>query len=162
MEQFSLEKYLANPSRKVVTRDGRNARIISTTDMNFKNYPIVALVKLSDNTTEDVWTYTKDGEFEVDKSCRHDLFFSTEKDKERVTVERFDPNTLKLYDKVLVRDCNSGNWVCALFSHIGDKDTYPYYCVGNYYRWCIPYNDDTKHLIGTSELPSKYYRYWEE
>ena len=77
-------------------------------------------------------------------------------------VEKFNPNTLKPYDKVLVRDCNSGNWVCALFSHIGDKDTYPYYCVGNYYRWCIPYNDDTKHLIGTSALPSKYYRYWEE
>ena len=76
--------------------------------------------------------------------------------------ERFNPNTLKPYDKVLVRDCNSGNWVCDLFSHIGNKDTYPFYCVSNYYRWCIPYNDDTKHLIGTSESPSKYYRYWEE
>ena len=78
MEKFNLEKYLANPSRKVVTRDGRNARIIST-DMNSKNYPIVALVKLSDNTTEDVWTYTKDGEFEVDKSTTYDLFFAPEK-----------------------------------------------------------------------------------
>ena len=78
MEQFSLEKYLANPSRKVVTRDGRNARIIST-DMNSKNYPIVALVKLSDNPTEDVWTYTKDGEFEVEQSTTYDLFFAPEK-----------------------------------------------------------------------------------
>ena len=78
MEQFSLEKYLANPSRKVVTRNGRNARIIST-DMNSKNYPIVALVKLSDNTTEDVWTYTKDGEFEVEQSTTYDLFFAPEK-----------------------------------------------------------------------------------
>ena len=77
-------------------------------------------------------------------------------------VEKFNPNTLKPYDKVLVKDCNSGNWGCDLFSHIGYKDTYPFYCVGNHYRWCIPYNDDTKHLIGTSELPSKYYRYWEE
>ena len=77
MEQFSLEKYLANPSRKVVTRNGRNARIIST-DMNSKNYPIVALVKLSDNTTEDVWTYTKDGEFEVEQSTTYDLFFAPE------------------------------------------------------------------------------------
>lgn len=162
MEKFNLEKYLANPSRKVVTRDGRNARIVST-DMRCANYPIVALVQISDKySTEKVNTYTEDGEFEVDKSTRHDLFFAPEKDKEQVTVERFDPNTLKPYDKVLVRDCNIGNWECDLFSHIGDKDTYPYYCVGNYYRWCIPYNDDTKHLIGTSELPSKYYRYWEE
>ena len=81
---------------------------------------------------------------------------------DKTKVEKFNPKTLKPYDKVLVRDCNSGNWVCDLFSHIGDKDTYPYYCVGNYYRWCISYNDDTKHLIGTSESPSEYYRYWEE
>ena len=161
MEKFNLEKYLANPSRKLVTRDGRNARVIST-DMNSKNYPIVALVKLSDNTTEDVWTYTKDGEYEVDKLTRHDLFFAPEKHEEQITVERFNPNTLKPYDKVLVRDCNIGIWVCDFFSHIGDKDTYPFYCVANYYRCCIPYNDDTKHLIGTSESPSKYYRYWEE
>ena len=81
---------------------------------------------------------------------------------DKTKIEKFNPNTLKPYDKVLVRDCNTGNWKCDLFSHIRDKDTYPYYCVGNYYRWCIPYNDDTKHLIGTSELPSEYYRYWEE
>ena len=160
MEQFSLEKYLANPSRKVVTRDGRRVRIICT-DMNYKNHPIVALIA-HDNGTENVYTYTKDGKWDNYESTTYDLFFAPEKDKERVTVERFNPNTLKPYDKVLVRDCNIGIWVCDLFSHFGDKDTYPFYCVGNYYRWCIPYNDDTKHLIGTSELPSKYYRYWEE
>ena len=88
MEQFSLEKYLANPSRKVVTRNGRNARIIST-DMNSKNYPIVALVKLSDNPTEDVWTYTKDGEFEVERSTVHDLFFAPETHEGWINVYRY-------------------------------------------------------------------------
>ena len=79
MEQFSLEKYLANPSRKVVTRDGRNARIVST-DRRYENYPIVALVQISDNyINEEVYTYTKDGEYEVDKSTRYDLFFAPEK-----------------------------------------------------------------------------------
>ena len=160
MEKFNLEEYLKNPSRKVVTRDGREARIICT-DMNYKNHPIVAIIA-NDNDTENVYTYTKYSEWDNYGSATYDLFFAPEKDKERVTVERFDPNTLKPYDKLLVRDCNSCNWVCDLFSHIGDKDTYPYYCVGNYYRWCIPYNDDTKHLLGTTELPSKYYRYWEE
>ena len=87
MEKFNLEKYLANLSRKLVTRDGRNARVIST-DMNSKNYPIVALVKLSDNTTEDVWTYTKDGEYEVDKSTTYDLFFAPEKHEGYVNVYR--------------------------------------------------------------------------
>ena len=79
MEKFNLQKYLEKPSRKLVTRDGRKARIVCT-DMRCANYPIVALVLISDNhPTEDVWTYTKDGEYEVDKSTRHDLFFAPEK-----------------------------------------------------------------------------------
>ena len=161
MEQFSLEKYLANPSRKLVTGDGRKVKILCT---NRKSpYPIVALVENHDSNTEDVYSYRENGLYSLfSLSEQNNLFFAPEKHEEQITVERFNPNTLKPYDKVLVRDCYSGNWVCDLFSHIGNKDTYPFYCVSNYYRWCIPYNDDTKHLIGTSESPSKYYRYWEE
>ena len=46
MEQFSLEKYLANPSRKVVTRDGRNARIICT-DRKDLDFPIMIIKVIS-------------------------------------------------------------------------------------------------------------------
>ena len=77
MEQFSLEKYLANPSRKVVTRDGRKARIVST-NMRCANYPIVALVERCDNT-EEINTYTENGEFEVSNLSKYDLFFAPEK-----------------------------------------------------------------------------------
>ena len=161
MEQFSLEKYLANPSRKVVTRNGRNVRIVCT-DMKNKVFPILALEEIPDDNSEYVYAFTKDGNHEIGDLSIHDLFFAPEKHEEQITVERFNPNTIKPYDKVLVRDCNSGNWVCDLFSHIRDKDAYPYHCVGNYYRWCIPYNDDTKHLAGTNENAPEYYRYWEE
>ena len=78
MEQFNLEKYLANPSRKVVTRDGRNVRIVCT-DRNINNFPIVALIQLYNDSDEEVFTYTKDGKRRVDESTRHDLFFATEK-----------------------------------------------------------------------------------
>ena len=79
MEQFSLEKYLANPARKVVTRDGRNVKIIST-DMNCENYPIVALVQICDKYyTERVNTYTKDGRLDIERPYRDDLFFAPEK-----------------------------------------------------------------------------------
>ena len=78
MEQFSLEKYLANPSRKVVTRDGRNARVVCT-DRNINNFPIVALIQLYNDSDEEVFTYTKDGKRRVDESTRHDLFFAPEK-----------------------------------------------------------------------------------
>ena len=161
MEQFSLDKYLANPSRKVVTRDGRRARIVCT-DKRGCGYPIVALVENISEGLEIAIYYTKDGKIDSNDSSNADLFFAPEKHEEQITVERFNPNTIKPYDKVLVRDCNSGNWVCDLFSHIRDKDAYPYHCVGNYYRWCIPYNDDTKHLAGTNENAPEYYRYWEE
>ena len=77
MEQFSLEKYLANPSRKVVTRDGREARIICT-DMNYENHPIVAIIA-NDNDTEYVYTYTKYGEWDNYGSTTYDLFFAPEK-----------------------------------------------------------------------------------
>ena len=86
MEQFSLEKYLANPTRKVVTRDGRKARIICT-DMNYKNHPIVALIA-NDNDTENVYTYTKDGEWDDYESTTYDLFFAPEKQEGWINVYR--------------------------------------------------------------------------
>ena len=43
MKPFNLEEYLKNPSKKVVTRDGKDARIICT-DRRDLNFPIVALV----------------------------------------------------------------------------------------------------------------------
>ena len=86
MEQFSLEKYLANPSRKVVTRDGRRARIICT-DMNYQNYPIVALVQISDkHPKEGINTYTENGKLDFEHPYRDDLFFAPEKHEGWVNI----------------------------------------------------------------------------
>ena len=75
--------------------------------------------------------------------------------------DKFDPKTLKPFDKVLVRDDASHTWKCNLFSNIIKDGSYPYKCVGNAYTYCIPYNDDTKHLVGTTDEAPEYYRYWE-
>ena len=76
--------------------------------------------------------------------------------------ERFDPMTLKPFDKVIVRN-NNGEWKCANFSHIKDYDSdYRYDCCYMIYRYCIPYNEETKHLVGTTEEAPEYYRYWED
>lgn len=76
MKPFSLEEYLKNPSRRVVTRDGRNVRIIST---NAKGkYPIVALVENFSGNEMPI-SYTKDGEYRVGDKSGGDLFFATEK-----------------------------------------------------------------------------------
>ena len=76
---------------------------------------------------------------------------------------KFDPKTLQTFDKVLVRDFDLENWKVQLFSNIieGEKH-YPYLCINDHYMYCIPYNDDTKHLVGTKEEAPEFYRYWEE
>lgn len=73
--------------------------------------------------------------------------------------EKFDPKTLKPFDKVIGV---SSKWECDLFSHIVESTTYPCRCIGDYYKLCIPYNDETKHLVGTTDEAPEYYRYWED
>ena len=78
--------------------------------------------------------------------------------------DKFDPKTLQPFDKVLVKSCvNINPWKCGLFSHVNyDAALYKYSCVGDSYEVCIPYNDDTKHLVGTKDEAPEYYRYWED
>ena len=75
--------------------------------------------------------------------------------------EKFDPKTLKVLDKVLVKDTPAKLWNIGIFSHYVESDTFPYKCVGDNYKLCIPYNEETKHLVGTTEEAPEYYRYWE-
>ena len=77
--------------------------------------------------------------------------------------QKFDPNTLKPFDKVLGRDEDCEKWNCGFFSHKNEfNNAYPYRCVGTPYTYCIPYNDDTKHLIGTADEAPEFYRYWDK
>ena len=75
--------------------------------------------------------------------------------------DRFDPKTLKPFDKVLVRNLISSKWRCEHFSYFSNGGPRPY-MTSTSYTFCIPYNDDTKHLVGTTEEAPEYYRYWEE
>ena len=82
---------------------------------------------------------------------------------EKLIKHKFDPKTLEAFDKVLVRLTKDGVWHATFFSHY-DKEVnwgcYP--CVTTScksYNKCIPYNDETKHLLGTSDEAPEYYRY---
>lgn len=81
--------------------------------------------------------------------------------KFKIKKPKFDPKTLQPFDKVLVCDENN-YWRCNFFSHITNHKFFPYTTVGDTYSHCIPYNDDTKHLVGTTEEAPEYYRYWED
>ena len=76
--------------------------------------------------------------------------------------DKFDPTTLKAFDKVLVKDYSDDGWKVDFYSHKDTSMTYHYRCIGETYRCCIPYNDDTKHLVGTNDKAPEYYRYWED
>ena len=76
--------------------------------------------------------------------------------------EKFDPKTLQPFDKILARNVHSENWNCDIFSNINDNEPYKYNTISNYWKYCIPYNGDTKHLVGTNEEAPEYYRYWED
>ena len=84
MKQFNLEEYLANPSRKVITRGGLNARIICT-DRKDLIYPIVALIETKSGG-ESLQYYTKDGKYYIDALYEDDLVFAPEKHEGWVNI----------------------------------------------------------------------------
>lgn len=77
--------------------------------------------------------------------------------------EKFDPKTLQPFDRVVVKNIQNNIWHIQYFSHINEKSTtYPFFCLHDSYAYCIPYNDDTKHLVGTTDEAPEYYKYWED
>ena len=109
MKQFNLEEYLKNPSRKVVTRSGKNARIICTDAKNV--YSVVALI--AEDKSERVETYLKDGRYNEGRQSYDDLFFAPEKHEGWVNVYK-DGNhfyssmdILKTKDKAEALSCRS-------------------------------------------------------
>ena len=89
--------------------------------------------------------------------------------------EKFNPKTLKVFDKILVRDNRIETWYAAQFSHIAfdlseydlddcaEKLDFIICTTGSAdFSYCVPFNDDTKHLVGTTDEAPDFYRYWED
>ena len=129
--------------------------------------PIV--IKIRKNSTDLFWTdsFTKDGRIFAEFSGECILLPSKDQrdwSKFKVKKPRFDPKTLCPFDKVLVRDSRISEWRCEFYSHTKEIKSSPYkYCTtSSVYECCIPYNGDTKHLVGTKDEAPEYYRYWED
>lgn len=84
--------------------------------------------------------------------------------KFKVPVKRFNPKEFKPFDKVLVRDFLSDNWMADFFEKFEESNDvyYNVTCVTSHWIQCIPYNDETKHLLGTREDCPEYYKWWKE
>lgn len=79
--------------------------------------------------------------------------------------EKFDPKTLNVFDKVLAKMSNE--YYCTWFADFvaepsHEKNETPLILGAKEADMVIPYNDETKHLVGTTEEAPEYYRYWED
>ena len=71
-------------------------------------------------------------------------------DAEKKQIVDLKPKVeLKPFDKVLSRRCSEDYWVLNFYSH---KTDYYHICIdGSSNLYCIPYNEETAHLLGTTD-----------
>ena len=119
------------------------------------------------NTTVNLYCDGNTGEEEV---CTTLLFRkATEEERkqfikkvERILKGKYNPETLRVepvkstcpfksFDKVLVRDNDEQAWCANYFSHYKNAPDYFYVCINGIYHYCIPYNEHTAHLLGTTD-----------
>ena len=134
-----------------------------------KNKDCLFPICIYTNTSSSCTNLTKDGRYLINRTGTECILFPSkeQRDWSKFTAPwykkpKFDPKTLQPFDRVLVRDNNDNKWECSLFSRIIKHESFPFKCVSSAFRYCIPYNDDTKYLIGTTDEAPEYYRYWED
>ena len=148
---------------------GRVARFIG---INLdSDYPIIFSIHNNPRYRYANVAVTKKGA--ISKLCESECLLFPSKDQrdwskferfwDKPKVEKFDINTLQPFDKIIARNRKDRVWTCDMLSYIGNTIGYlPVIAIGDCYRWCIPYNDETKHLVGTREDCPEFYKWWEE
>ena len=80
-------------------------------------------------------------------------------------IKKFDPKTFQVFDEVLVRigtNYNSGEWHIDFFEYFDEKNKMIFNLSSLPNNWVIPYNNETKHLVNTTDDCAEYYKWWEE
>ena len=115
-----------------------------------------------------IWNINADGTISFGTITSPEVMLYPSKDQRdwdkftpQLKKDKFDPKTLKPFDKVIVRDGYREIWLCSIFSNI-IEEAHPYCTASGRYLRCIPYNEDTKHLVGTTEEAPEFYKYWED
>ena len=138
-------------------------------EVEFKQMEPSTLYPITVTTCGTKICFTQEGFYFCERDGMECLIFPSKEQRDWSKFEapwckkdKFDPRTLKPFDKVIVKDYSDDGWKVDFYSHKDTSMTYHYRCIGETYRCCIPYNDDTKHLVGTNDKAPDYYRYWEE
>lgn len=76
---------------------------------------------------------------------------------------RFDISELKPFDQVLVRNMNGPfyqkTWEQNFYRKY-NSDERLHECLFGRFKECVPYNDETKHLLDTTDEAPDFYRTW--
>lgn len=170
-ENLDLTKILEGCPKGTKLYSTVNGEVIFQRVTSFPcDYPITATAyNKIENSTENA-CFAKDGTYMLGYDGECVLFPSKdqrdwskfERFWDKPKVKKFDLKTLHPFDKVLAKDGFSSKWTCSFFSHIDNDVSFPVYCSGGYFKVCIPYNEETKHLAGTSNDCPEYYKWWEE
>ena len=81
-------------------------------------------------------------------------------DQYELVTNKFDPKTLKAFDRVIAREDSEHSWNIDFFSCF--RAVKIPYCLSGIKCAVLPYNDDTKHLVGTKDEAPDFYKYWED
>lgn len=111
-----------------------------------------------------------DGNTDEEENCDTLLFRKATEEERKQFIEKaerafngkYNPDTLQVepvkpkcplkpFDKVLVRDTDEQAWCANYFSHYKNDPDYFYVCINGIYHYCIPYNEHTAHLLGTTD-----------
>ena len=122
-------------------------------DMENPKFPIIVKV-VEDGIPYSNVTFTAEGKwYSVEQSeC---LLFPS-KDNRDWNKFNLPVNTLKPFDKVLVKDSIDEKWKISLFSYYDEgHQNFPYVCISGRYVCCIPY-EGNEHLLNTTNTPKDY------
>ncbi len=119
------------------------------------------------NTTINFYVF--DASFDKEEVCDTDSFVKASDEQRAVFIAKaekhyngkYNPDTLQVepvktecsfkpFDKVLVRNNDGQAWRANYFSHYKNAPDYFYVCINGIYHYCIPYNEYTAHLLGTT------------
>jgi len=86
----------------------------------------------------------------------------TDQDKYELIIDKFDINTLKPFDKVLVRTDNKHRWSIQFFERLNNTLKDSFVCMGRKrYHQCIPYKGN-EHLLNTVNDCEDYFKTWQK
>lgn len=131
---------------------------VSFEGITSKEFPIlVSYGEDTDGKSIGTCYFSKEGKIS-DKNDECMLFPSKkERNWDKFKVQKFNPKSLKPFDKVLVRDTCTDFWKPNFFFEFNDNTDYPYLVIGDSYNHCIPYNEETKFLLGTDLNAPNFY-----